>query len=225
MATFCYNIARDLPIQVNDPDVVMNLVYVDDVVDELVAALNGEEHRTGDYCEVPVMHTITLGGIVELITGFKDMHTDLSVPDLGDAFTKKLYSTYLSYLPEEKFIYPLKMNVDERGSFTEIIRTSDRGQFSVNISKPGITKGQHWHHTKNEKFVVVSGHGLIQLRKIGSEEIIEFEVSGDRMEAVEMIPGYTHNIINLSERENLVTVMWCNECFDSRKPDTYFEKV
>lgn len=225
VATFCYNIARDLPIQVNDPDVVMNLVYVDDVVDELVAALNGEEHRTGDYCEVPVMHTITLGGIVELITGFKDMHTDLSVPDLGDAFTKKLYSTYLSYLPEEKFIYPLKMNVDERGSFTEIIRTSDRGQFSVNISKPGITKGQHWHHTKNEKFVVVSGHGLIQLRKIGSEEIIEFEVSGDRMEAVEMIPGYTHNIINLSERENLVTVMWCNECFDSRKPDTYFEKV
>lgn len=225
VATFCYNIARDLPIQVNDPDVVMNLVYVDDVVDELVAALNGEEHRTGDYCEVPVMHTITLGGIVELITGFKDMHTDLSVPDLGDAFTKKLYSTYLSYLPEEKFIYPLKMNVDERGSFTEIIRTSDRGQFSVNISKPGVTKGQHWHHTKNEKFVVISGHGLIQLRKIGSEEIIEFEVSGDRMEAVEMIPGYTHNIINLSERENLVTVMWCNECFDSRKPDTYFEKV
>ena len=225
VATFCYNIARDLPILVNDPDVVMNLVYVDDVVDELVAALNGEEHRTGDYCEVPVMHTITLGGIVELITGFKDMHTDLSVPDLGDAFTKKLYSTYLSYLPEEKFIYPLKMNVDERGSFTEIIRTSDRGQFSVNISKPGITKGQHWHHTKNEKFVVVRGHGLIQLRKIGSEEIIEFEVSGDRMEAVEMIPGYTHNIINLSERENLVTVMWCNECFDSRKPDTYFEKV
>ena len=225
VATFCYNIARDLPILVNDPDVVMNLVYVDDVVDELVAALNGEEHRTGDYCEVPVMHTITLGGIVELITGFKDMHTDLSVPDLGDAFTKKLYSTYLSYLPEEKFIYPLKMNVDERGSFTEIIRTSDRGQFSVNISKPGITKGQHCHHTKNEKFVVVSGHGLIQLRKIGSEEIIEFEVSGDRMEAVEMIPGYTHNIINLSERENLVTVMWCNECFDSRKPDTYFEKV
>ncbi len=225
VATFCYNIARDLPILVNDPDVVMNLVYVDDVVDELVAALNGEEHRTGDYCEVPVMHTITLGGIVELITGFKDMHTDLSVSDLGDAFTKKLYSTYLSYLPEEKFIYPLKMNVDERGSFTEIIRTSDRGQFSVNISKPGITKGQHWHHTKNEKFVVVSGHGLIQLRKIGSEEIIEFEVSGDRMEAVEMIPGYTHNIINLSERENLVTVMWCNECFDSRKPDTYFEKV
>lgn len=225
VATFCHNIAHDLPIQVNDPNVVMNLVYVDDVVDELIAALGGEEHRTGDYCEVPVVHTITLGGIVELITSFKDMHGNLGVPDFSDAFTKKLYSTYLSYLPKEKFSYPLKMNVDERGSFTEIIRTADRGQFSVNISKPGITKGQHWHHTKNEKFVVVSGHGLIQLRKIGSEEIIEFEVSSDRIEVVEMIPGYTHNIINLSATENLVTVMWCNECFDPHKPDTYFEKV
>lgn len=225
VATFCHNIAHDLPIQVNDPDVVMNLVYVDDVVDELIAALSGREHRKGDYCEVPVVHTITLGGIVDLISGFKDMHDNLGVPDLGDAFTKKLYSTYLSYLPKEKFAYPLKMNVDERGSFTEIIRTADRGQFSVNISKPGITKGQHWHHSKNEKFVVVSGHGLIQLRKIGSEEIIEFEVSGEKMEAVEMIPGYTHNIINLSETEDLVTLMWCNECFDPDKPDTYFEKV
>lgn len=224
MATFCYNIARDLPIQVNDPDVVMNLVYVDDVVDELVAALNGEEHRTGDYCEVPVMHTITLGGIVELITGFKDMHTDLSVPDLGMHLQKTLF--HLSVISAEREVYlSLEDECGRTRSFTEIIRTSDRGQFSVNISKPGVTKGQHWHHTKNEKFVVVSGHGLIQLRKIGSEEIIEFEVSGDRMEAVEMIPGYTHNIINLSERENLVTVMWCNECFDSRKPDTYFEKV
>lgn len=225
VATFCHNIAHDLPIQVNDPDVVMNLVYVDDVVDELIAALSGREHRKGDYCEVPVVHTITLGGIVDLISGFKDMHDNLGVPDLGDAFTKKLYSTYLSYLPKEKFAYPLKMNVDERGSFTEIIRTADRGQFSVNISKPGITKGQHWHHSKNEKFVVVSGHGLIQLRKIGSEEIIEFEVSGEKMEAVEMIPGYTHNIINLSETEDLVTLMWCNECFDPDKPDTFFEKV
>lgn len=225
VATFCHNIAHDLPIQVNDPDVVMNLVYVDDVVDELIAALSGREHRKGDYCEVPVVHTITLGGIVDLISGFKDMHDNLGVPDLGDAFTKKLYSTYLSYLPKEKFAYPLKMNVDERGSFTEIIRTADRGQFSVNISKPGITKGQHWHHSKNEKFVVVSGHGLIRLRKIGSEEIIEFEVSGEKMEAVEMIPGYTHNIINLSETEDLVTLMWCNECFDPDKPDTYFEKV
>lgn len=225
VATFCHNIAHDLPIQVNDPDVVMNLVYVDDVVDELIAALSGREHRKGDYCEVPVVHTITLGGIVDLISGFKDMHDNLGVPDLGDAFTKKLYSTYLSYLPKEKFAYPLKMNVDERGSFTEIIRTADRGQFSVNISKPGITKGLHWHHSKNEKFVVVSGHGLIQLRKIGSEEIIEFEVSGEKVEAVEMIPGYTHNIINLSETEDLVTLMWCNECFDPDKPDTYFEKV
>lgn len=225
VATFCYNIAHDLSIRVNDPGVVMNLVYVDDVVDELIAALSGQEHRKGDYCEVPVVHTITLGGIVELIRGFKDMHASLGVPDLGDAFTKKLYSTYLSYLPREKFAYPLKMNADERGSFTEIIRTPDRGQFSVNISRPGITKGQHWHHTKNEKFVVVKGHGLIQLRKIGSEEIIEFEVSGERIEAVEMIPGYTHNIINLSETEDLVTVMWCNECFDPDKPDTYSEKV
>ena len=207
VATFCHNIAHDLPIQVNDPDVVMNLVYVDDVVDELIAALNGREHRKGDYCEVPVVHTITLGSIAVLIKSFRRMSENLDVPDLSDAFTKKLYSTYLSYLPVEKFRYPLKMNVDERGSFTEIIRTADRGQFSVNISKPGITKGQHWHHTKNEKFVVVSGHGLIQLRKIGCEEIIEFEVSGDRIEAVEMIPGYTHNIINLSETEDLVTVM------------------
>lgn len=225
VATFCHNIAHDLPIQVNDPSVVMNLVYIDDVVDELIAALNGQEYRKGDYCEVPVVHTITLGNIVALIKSFKDMPDNLSVPDLGDAFTKKLYSTYLSYLPKEKFAYPLKMNVDNRGSFTEIIRTSDRGQFSVNISKPGITKGQHWHHTKNEKFVVVKGHGLIQLRKIGSEDVVEFEVSGDRIEAVEMIPGYTHNIINLSETEDLVTFMWCNECFDPDKPDTYFEKV
>lgn len=225
VATFCHNIAHDLPIQVNDPDVVMNLVYVDDVVDELLAALNGREHRKGDYCEVPVVHTITLGSIAVLIKSFRRMSENLDVPDLSDAFTKKLYSTYLSYLPVEKFRYPLKMNVDERGSFTEIIRTADRGQFSVNISKPGITKGQHWHHTKNEKFVVVSGHGLIQLRKIGCEEIIEFEVSGDRIEAVEMIPGYTHNIINLSETEDLVTVMWCNECFNPERPDTYFEKV
>ena len=225
VATFCHNIAHDLPIQVNDPDVVMNLVYVDDVVDELLAALNGREHRKGDYCEVPVVHTITLGSIAVLIKSFRRMSENLDVPDLSDAFTKKLYSTYLSYLPVEKFRYPLKMNVDERGSFTEIIRTADRGQFSVNISKPGITKCQHWHHTKNEKFVVVSGHGLIQLRKIGCEEIIEFEVSGDRIEAVEMIPGYTHNIINLSETEDLVTVMWCNECFNPERPDTYFEKV
>lgn len=225
VATFCNNIANDLSIQVNDPSVVMHLVYIDDVVDELIAALNGNEHRLGNYCEVPVVHTISLGGIVDLLYSFKSIPEKLTVPDLNDAFTKKLYSTYLSYLPKEKISYPLKMNIDERGSFTEIIRTPDRGQFSVNISKPGITKGQHWHHTKNEKFVVVSGHGLIQLRKIGTEEAINFEVSGDKIEVVEMIPGYTHNIINLSETEDLVTFMWANEAFDPDKPDTYFEKV
>lgn len=225
VATFCNNIANDLPIKVNDPSVVMHLVYIDDVVDELINTLNGNEHRRGDYCYVPVEHTITLGEIVDLIYSFKDMPENLSVPDFGEPFTKKLYSTYLSYLPKEKFSYPLKMNVDGRGSFTEIIRTADRGQFSVNISKPGITKGQHWHNTKNEKFVVVSGHGLIQLRKIGTDEVINFEVSGDKIEVVEMIPGYTHNIINLSDTDDLVTFMWCNECFDPNRPDTYFEPV
>lgn len=225
LATFCNNVANGSPIQVNDPSVVMNLVYVDDVVDELIGALSGNEHRCGIYCEVPVVHTITLGSIVELIYSFKDMPNNLNVPNLSDEFVKKLYSTYLSYLPQENFCYPLRMNVDARGSFTEIIRTSDRGQFSVNISKPGITKGQHWHHTKNEKFVVVGGRGLIQLRKIGTDEVLNFEVSGEKIEVVEMIPGYTHNIINLSDTEDLVTFMWCNECFNSNKPDTYFEKV
>lgn len=225
VATFCHNIAHDLPIQVNDPNVLMRLVYIDDVVDELIAALSGKEHKEGDFCYVPTIHTITLGEIVELIESFKGMPDNLEVPKLDDPFTKKLYSTYLSYLPKEKFSYPLKMNVDNRGSFTEIIRTADRGQFSVNISKPGIKKGEHWHHTKNEKFVVVKGHGLILLRKIGTDEIISFEVSGDRIEVVEMIPGYTHNIINLSETEDLVTFIWCNECFDPNRPDTYFEKV
>lgn len=225
VATFCHNMAHDLPIQVNDPSVLMRLVYIDDVVDELIAALSGKEHKEGNFCYVPTIHTITLGEIVELIESFKGMPDNLEVPKLDDPFTKKLYSTYLSYLPKEKFSYPLKMNVDNRGSFTEIIRTADRGQFSVNISKPGITKGEHWHHTKNEKFVVVKGHGLIQLRKIGTDEVISFDVSGDRIEVVEMIPGYTHNIINLSETEDLVTFMWCNECFDPNRPDTYFEKV
>ena len=225
VATFCNNIANDLPIQVNDPSVVMHLVYIDDVVDELIAALFGQEHREENFCIVPTVHTITLGGIVDLLYAFKQMPQTLEVPDLGDAFTKKLYSTYLSYLPKEKISYALKMNVDNRGSFTEIIRTPDRGQFSVNISKPGITKGQHWHHTKNEKFVVVSGHGLIQLRKIGTDEVLNFEVSGDKIEVVEMLPGYTHNIINLSETEDLVTFMWANEAFDPNRPDTYAEKV
>ncbi len=225
VATFCNNIANDLPIQVNDPSVVMKLVYIDDVVDELIAALSGQEHREGDFCVVPTVHTITLGEIVDLLYAFKEMPKNGEVPNLGDAFTKKLYSTYLSYLQKEKFSYPLKMNVDNRGSFTEIIRTSDRGQFSVNISKPGITKGQHWHHTKNEKFVVVSGHGLIQLRKIGTDEVIRFEVSGEKIEVVEMIPGYTHNIINLSDTEDLVTFIWANEAFDPDRPDTYWEEV
>ena len=225
VATFCHNIAHGLPIQVNDPSVVMRLVYIDDVVEELIAALSGGEHWSGDYCEVPVVHEITLGGIADLLYSFRDMREDLEVPNLGDAFTKKLYSTYLSYLPAEKFSYPLKMNRDARGSFTEIIRTADRGQFSVNVSKPGITKGQHWHHTKNEKFVVVGGHGLIELRKIGTGEKTSFEVSGERMEVVEMIPGYTHKIVNLSETEDLVTVMWANEAFDPGHPDTYFEEV
>ena len=225
VATFCNNIAHGLPIRVNDPSVVMHLVYIDDVVDELIGALSGDEHRAGAFCEVPVVHEITLGGIVDLLYSFRDMQQDLEVPDFGDAFTKKLYSTYLSYLPKEKFCYPLKMNVDNRGSFTEIIRTPDRGQFSVNISKPGITKGEHWHHTKNEKFVVVSGHGLVQLRKIGTDEVINFEVSGEKMEVVEMIPGYTHNIINLSDTEDLVTFMWANEAFNPERPDTYFEPV
>ena len=225
VATFCNNIAHDLPIQVNDPSVTMYLVYIDDVVDELIAALSGQEHREGNFCIVPTVHTITLGGIVDLLYSFKEMPRNLEVPNLGDAFTKKLYSTYLSYLPEGKFSYPLEMHVDTRGSFTEIIRTADRGQFSVNISKPGITKGQHWHHTKNEKFVVVSGHGLIQLRKIGTDEVINFEVSGDKIEVVEMIPGYTHNIINLSDTEDLVTFMWANEAFDPERPDTYYEEV
>ena len=225
VATFCHNIAHGLPIRVNDPSVVMHLVYIDDVVDELIGALSGDEHRAGAFCEVPVVHEITLGGIVDLLYSFRDMQQDLEVPDLGDAFTKKLYSTYLSYLPKERFCYPLKMNVDNRGSFTEIIRTPDRGQFSVNISKPGITKGEHWHHTKNEKFVVVSGHGLVQLRKIGTDEVINFEVCGEKMEVVEMIPGYTHNIINLSDTEDLVTFMWANEAFNPERPDTYFEPV
>ena len=222
VATFCNNIAHDLPIQVNDPSVMLHLVYV---VDELIAALSGNEHRERDYCIVPIVHTVTLGKIVDLLYSFREMSGNLQVPDLGDPFTKKLYSTYLSYFPKDKFSYPLKMNVDSRGSFTEIIRTPDRGQFSVNISKPGITKGQHWHHTKNEKFVVVSGHGLIQLRKIGTDEVLNYEVNGDKIEVVEMIPGYTHNIINLSDTEDLVTFMWCNECFDPARPDTFFEEV
>ena len=226
VATFCHNIAHGLPIQVNDPNVVMHLVYIDDVVEELIGALNGLEHRQGDYCEVPVVHTVTLGKIVELLYGFKESRNTLGVPDLGDAFTKKLYSTYLSYLPEDAFGYPLKMNVDARGSFTEIIRTPDRGQFSVNISKPRITKGNHWHHTKNEKFLVVSGKGVIRFRNMSDPDgkVLEYFVSGDKLEVIDIPTGYTHNIENLGDTD-MVTFMWCNECFDPERPDTYYEEV
>ena len=225
VATFCNNIANDIPIKVSDPNRVINLVYIDDVVEELIAALNQLEHYDDDFCIVPVMYTITLGRIADLLYSFREMPQTLGVPDLADSFSKKLYSTYLSYLPQEKFSYPVKMNIDDRGHFTELIRTVSCGQFSVNVSKAGVIKGQHWHHTKNEKFVVVSGHGLIQLRKIGTDEVICFEVSGNKIEVVEMIPGYTHNIINLSETENLVTFIWCNERFDSNYPDTFSEPV
>ena len=238
VATFCNNIANDLPIQVNDPSVELELLYIDDLVTEMLDALEGKEHRCefdglevlpkidGRYCYCPVTHQVTLGKIVELINSFAEQPKTLMIPELPEnSFAKKLYSTYLSYLPKEKVAFPLKMNVDERGSFTELIHTLNAGQVSINISKPGITKGQHWHNTKWEFFIVVAGHGLIQERKIGSDEVIEFEVSGDNIQCIHMLPGYTHNIINLSNTENLVTVMYCNEIFNPSKPDTYFEKV
>ena len=238
VATFCHNYAHDLPSQVNDPSVQLELLYIDDLVDEMVAALEGNEHHCefegvetvlttdGRYCSAPITHKVTLGEIVELLDAFKAQPATLTMPEIPyNSFAKKLYSTYLSYLPKEKASFELKMNVDTRGSFTELLRTEKCGQFSVNISKPGITKGEHWHHTKWEFFIVVSGHGLIQQRKVGSDEVLNFEVSGDKIEAIHMLPGYTHNIINLSETENLVTVMWANECFDPKKPDTFFEKV
>ena len=276
VATFCNNIANDLPIQVNDRSVEMELLYIDDLVDEMIDALKGNEHRctydgldvvpveipdqVGDdviagldhsviagsdhsviagpdhsviagpdrqsYCYCPVTHKITLGEIVDLIYSFADQPNTLMIPEIPEnSFAKKLYSTYLSYLPKEKVSFPLKMNVDDRGSFTELVHTLNCGQVSINISKPGITKGQHWHNTKWEFFIVVSGHGLIQQRRVGSDEVLNFEVSGDKIEAVHMLPGYTHNIINLSETENLVTVMYCNEIFNPNKPDTYFEPV
>lgn len=238
VATFCHNIANDLPIQVNDRSTELELLYIDDLVDEMIAALRGEEHHCefegvetvlkpeGRYCAVPTTHKVTLGEIVDWLGSFKEQPRTLVMPDIAPgSFAKKLYSTYLSYLPAGKVAFPLKMNADERGSFTELLRTENHGQVSVNISKPGITKGQHWHNTKWEFFIVVSGHGLIQERKIGTDEVIEFEVSGEKIEAVHMLPGYTHNIINLSATENLVTVMWANEAFDPGKPDTYFEPV
>lgn len=226
VATFCHNTANGLPIQVNDPAVELDLAYVDDVVEEMIRALRGEPSG-GDsgYCTVPVHYRTTLGFVADTILSFPKLRETLGVPDLNEPLTKKLYSTYLSYLPKEQFAYDLKMNCDPRGSFTEIIRTADRGQFSVNVSKPGITKGNHWHHTKNEKFVVVSGRGLIRLRKIGTNEVVEFEVSGEQIRVVEMIPGYTHNIINLSDTQDLVTLMWANEPFDSGRPDTFYQEV
>ncbi len=238
VATFCNNIANDLPITVNDPSVQLELLYIDDLVDEMMAALEGCPHRcefdgidtvlteNGTFCAAPVTHKVTLGEIVELLEAFRDQPQTLTIPEIPkNSFAKKLYSTYLSYLPKEKVAFPLKMNVDARGSFTELLRSEKCGQVSINISKPGITKGQHWHHTKWEFFIVVSGKGLIQLRKIGSDEVLNFEVSGDKIEAVHMQPEYTHNIINLSDTEDLVTVMWANECFDPKHPDTFFEVV
>jgi UDP-2-acetamido-2,6-beta-L-arabino-hexul-4-ose reductase len=224
IATFCHNIARNLQINVNDSSVVMNLVYIDDVIEELINALTNRENKVGHFCEVPIVHTNTLGEIVDLIVSYKKCREDRSIPNMSDSFTKKLYSTYLSYLPEDQFSYELKMNVDQRGSFTEFIKTVDRGQVSVNISKPGITKGNHWHHTKNEKFLVVSGSGVIRFRKIDSDEIIEYFVCGDKLEVVDIPIGYTHNIENLGNSD-MVTIMWANEHFDPEKPDTYFLEV
>ena len=226
VATFCHNRANDLPIQVNDRNTRLTLVYIDDVVRELLDALEGKEHRSGEFCCVPTTHSATLGEIVDLIESFRTQPETLLMPEIpNDSFAKKLYSTYLSYLPKEKVAFPLKMNTDARGSFTELLKTASCGQFSVNISKPGITKGQHWHHTKWEFFIVVAGHALIQERRIGTDEILEFEVSGEQIQAVHMLPGYTHNIINLSETENLVTLMWANELFDPNHPDTFFQEV
>lgn len=238
VATFCNNIANDLPIQVNDRSTELELLYIDDLVEEMLDALEEKEHHCefdgvdavghddGRYCYTPTTYRVTLGEIVELLKKFKNQPASLVVPEIPhNSFAKKLYSAYLSYLPKEKVSFPLKMNVDDRGSFTELFKSEKCGQVSINISKPGITKGEHWHNSKWEFFIVVSGHGLIQERKIGTGEGIEFEVSGDKIEAIHMLPGYTHNIINLSETENLVTVMWANESFDPKNPDTFFEKV
>ena len=238
VATFCNNIANDLPITVSDPKVELELLYIDDLVAEMLDALEGKPHRcefdgiqtvlteAGRYCAAPISHHVTLGEIVCLLESFKAQPQTLVMPEIAhNSFAKKLYSTYLSYLPKEKINFPLKMNVDDRGSFTELLKTANCGQFSVNISKPGITKGQHWHHTKWEFFIVVSGRGLIQMRKLGTDEVLNFEVSGEKIEAVHMLPGYTHNIINLSQTEDLVTLMWANEQFDPNKPDTFFEVV
>ena len=238
VATFCHNYAHDLPITVNDPKVELEMLYIDDLVGEMLDALEGREHRCefdgvktvmtpqGRYCAAPVTHFVTLGEIVALLDSFRDQPKSLMMPQIPEgSFAKKLYSTYLSYLPKEKAAFPLKMNTDARGSFTELLKTENCGQFGVNISKPGVTKGQHWHHSKWEFFIVVSGTGLIQQRKLGTDEVLEFRVSGENIQAVHMLPGYTHNIINLSDTEDLVTLMWANECFDPQKPDTFYEAV
>lgn len=238
VATFCNNIANDLPITVNDPTVDMELLYIDDLVEEMICALKGQEHHCefdgvetvfkadGRYCAAPITHHVKLGEIVDLLHQFAEMPKTLLIPEIpADSFAKRLYSTYLSYLPKEKAIFDLKMNVDNRGSFTELVHTLNCGQVSINISKPGITKGEHWHHTKWEQFIVVSGHGLIQLRKEGTDEVLNYEVSGDKIQSVIMLPGYTHNIINLSYTQDLVTVMYCNEIFDPQRPDTFYDKV
>lgn len=238
VATFCNNIANDLPITVNDPSVELELLYIDDLVEEMIAALQGKEHRCefegldvipqadGRYCYCPVTHKATLGQIVDLLHQFEEMPRTLMIPEIpADSFAKRLYSTYLSYLPQEKAVFDLKMNKDDRGSFTELVHTLKCGQVSINISKPGVTKGQHWHNTKWEQFIVVSGHGLIQMRKEGTDEIREYEVSGENIQSVIMLPGYTHNIINLSDTEDLVTVMYCNEIFNPERPDTFFDPV
>lgn len=238
VATFCHNIANDLPIQVSDPGVELELLYIDDLVEEMMCALQGCEHRcdyqgvkaisdeTGKYCYAPVTFKATLGQIVELLDKFSTLPATLMIPEIpADSFAKRLFSTYLSYLPKEKAIFDLKMNTDNRGSFTELVKTLNCGQVSINISRPGITKGEHWHDSKWEQFIVVAGHGLIQMRKEGTDEVIEYEVSGEKMQSVIMLPGYTHNIINLSDTENLVTVMYCNEIFDPGRPDTYFDPV
>lgn len=231
VATFCYNIANNLPIKVNDPDVVLNLTYIDDVVDELIGALTGDEHREGKYCYVPQVHHVRLGDIADLLYSYDTGRLNLQIPYVNDSFRKALYSTYTSYLPKEKILYPLEMKTDYRGSFTEFIKTTNHGQISVNISKPGITKGQHWHHNFVERFLVVSGHGLIQMRKEGFDEngnqypVYNFEVSGEKLEVVEMIAGYTHNLINLSNTEDMVTVIWASACFNPERPDTYSDIV
>ena len=238
VATFCNNIANELPIQVNDPNVELELLYIDDLVDEMILALQGKEHHCefdgvetvlnddGRYCAVPTTFHVTLGEIVDLLHQFAEMPKTLMIPEIpANSFTKRLFSTYLSYLTKEKAVFDLKMNCDDRGSFTELVHTPKCGQVSINISKPGITKGQHWHNTKWEQFIVVKGHGLIQMRKEGTDEVLNYEVSGDKIQSVIMLPGYTHNIINLSDTEDLVTVMYCNEIFDPNHPDTFFDPV